>query len=254
MKFDGPTEKTEGEFSLILDTFWLYTDYPRDIAITRELKVNGGWDPKTCDSLRPLIKPGDTCVNIGVDFGYFTEVMARLAGKEGKVIYVTPVAEIVENYKKAMAKNDYTDVAPIDIHIEALGDKERNVRFIYLEENPGASYIKKLGIPHEILGHKFFDVREMTTKPFKEIYAGDVDVALVKASGYELEALQGFLSPPKSLVVEYVKPWASNEYLDFIFDQYDVTDIRNNPVFRNDDIIKSDEHSALICRLKDSII
>jgi FkbM family methyltransferase len=254
MNFNGPTNKTEGDYSLILDTFWLFTKYPHDIAITRELGLNAGWDPESCDAILHNVKPGDVCVNVGIDFGYFTEIMARLAGKNGKVISVSPVSEIIENYKKSTAKNDYTNTAPIELYIEALGNRELDVRFIYLEENPGASYIKKLGISHDVMGHGQFEVINMKTKPFKEIYQGDVDFAIVKASGYELEALQGFLRLPKTLVIEYVTPWASNEYVDFIFDNYEVRTNKEVPVFRNDDLLRSHLNTVLVCRLKDSII
>lgn len=254
MNFNGPTNKTEGDYSLILDEFWLFTKYPHDIAITRELGLHGGWDPESCDAILHNVKPGNVCVNVGIDFGYFTEIMARLAGNAGKVISVSPDPEIIENYKKSMAKNDYTNTAPIELYAEALGNRELDVRFIHLEENPGASYIKKLGISHDVMGHKVFEVRDMKTKPFKEIYQGDVDFALVKASGYELEALQGFLRLPKTLVIEYVRAWSTKEYLDFIFDNYEVSDRAKNTVFRNDDLFKSDMNTVLVCRLKDFII
>ena len=254
MNFNKPTDKTEGDFSLILESFWLYTNYPEDIGISKELKDRAGWDAASCYLLHKHIKPGDLCVNIGIDFGYFTEVMARLTGKDGKVISVSPVAEIIENYKTSTAKNDYADTAPIELYVEALEEEKRDVRFVYLRQNPGASYTKKMGRTHNVMGDRYFDIKEMISKPFKEIYDGPVDIALLKVSGTELEALQGFKTLPKTLVLEYTPIWSSEKTLDYIFDHYKVFDQDLNVVDRNYDSVLDNPQCLLLCILKDSII
>jgi hypothetical protein len=104
------------------------------------------------------------------------------------------------------------------------------------------------------MGDRYFDIKEMTSKPFKEIYDGPVDIAIVKVSGTELEALEGFKTLPKTLILEYTPEWSNEKTLDFIFTHYEVFDQDLNVVDRNYDSILDMVQSLLLCKLRDSII
>ncbi len=53
--------------------------------------------------LRPLVRPGDRCLDLGCGFGYFTIPMARLAGPSGTVVAVDLQAEMLARVRRRAA-------------------------------------------------------------------------------------------------------------------------------------------------------
>lgn len=51
--------------------------------------------------IKNLVKPGDTCIDIGANLGYFSIPLSRYIGIEGKLFSVEPVA----NFRKHLVKN-----------------------------------------------------------------------------------------------------------------------------------------------------
>jgi len=54
--------------------------------------------------LRPLVRPGDRCLDLGCGFGFFTIPMARLAGPSGTVIAVDLQAEMLARVQRRAAR------------------------------------------------------------------------------------------------------------------------------------------------------
>jgi FkbM family methyltransferase len=74
--------------------------------------------------LRHLLKPGDTCVDIGANVGYYSTFMSKLVGPSGKVIAVEPVklfADLFKHNAKRWALNNIT------LEQTALGAEEGTV-------------------------------------------------------------------------------------------------------------------------------
>jgi FkbM family methyltransferase len=47
--------------------------------------TRGDYEPGVAAALERLVRPGDVCVDAGAHFGYFTLLLARLSGPEGRV-------------------------------------------------------------------------------------------------------------------------------------------------------------------------
>jgi FkbM family methyltransferase len=74
--------------------------------------------------LRHLLKPGDVCVDIGANVGYYSTFMSKLVGPSGKVIAVEPVklfADLFKHNAKRWALNNIT------LEQTALGANEGTV-------------------------------------------------------------------------------------------------------------------------------
>lgn len=70
-----------------------------------------------------LVRPGDTCIDIGANLGYYTRDLSRLTGPRGKVYAVEPVPPILTVLRRNVAHNANVEVLPF-----ALGEGQREVR------------------------------------------------------------------------------------------------------------------------------
>jgi len=71
-----------GRYKIFVDT--------RDVGITPHLVMDGFWETWLTQCLAKIVKPGDTCMDIGANFGYYSILMSILAGKKGRTVAVEP--------------------------------------------------------------------------------------------------------------------------------------------------------------------
>jgi FkbM family methyltransferase len=73
----------------ILTKHKLYVD-TRDKGITPHLILDGFWETWLTQCLVKIIRPGDTCIDIGANVGYYSILMSALAGEKGQTIAIEP--------------------------------------------------------------------------------------------------------------------------------------------------------------------
>lgn len=73
----------------ILARYKIYVD-TRDVGITPHLVMDGFWETWLTQCLAKIIRPGDVCIDIGANFGYYSILMSTLAGKKGRTLAVEP--------------------------------------------------------------------------------------------------------------------------------------------------------------------
>lgn len=73
----------------ILSKYKIYVD-TRDISVTPHLIMDGFWETWLTQCLAKIIKPGDVCIDIGANLGYYSILMSALAGSAGQTIAVEP--------------------------------------------------------------------------------------------------------------------------------------------------------------------
>jgi len=73
----------------VLGKYKIYVD-TRDIGITPHLVMDGFWETWLTQSISRIIKPGDICIDIGANYGYYSLLMSTLTGKGGRTIAVEP--------------------------------------------------------------------------------------------------------------------------------------------------------------------
>lgn len=73
--------------------------------------------------LPQLVRPGDVCIDIGANLGYYTRTIARLAGPAGQVYAVEPVAPVRQILSRNIRCCGNVDILPF-----ALGTENRPIR------------------------------------------------------------------------------------------------------------------------------
>ena len=87
--------------------------------------VLGTYEPEVAAVLRREIAPGNVCVDIGAHIGYNALLMARLTGKDGKVVAFEPVPENFKMLEKNVTLNALTNV---QLEPLAVNDGESTLR------------------------------------------------------------------------------------------------------------------------------
>ena len=106
--------------------------------------VLGRHEQHIADVLLAAVKPGDTCMDVGANIGYFTAIMARLAGKSGKVFSFEPVPEtfVVLKRNSEIAAAEGASVTAINAAVTERSGPIRIVRrehstYHQVEPSPG---------------------------------------------------------------------------------------------------------------------
>lgn len=174
--------------------------------ICMDFMLHGVYEPETTKLVESIVKPGMNVVDVGASIGYFTLLLARQVGPDGKVLAVEPTKNQFPFLQKNVEINGYTDrvtllnnaagnqVGPVTIQCNAINGAE--AEGIILDD--------------------------VITEP--------VDFIKIDTDGSDLRVLQGLEktiqnSPNLKMVVEYYPKYLKNlgsdpaEFLAFL-DKY----------------------------------
>ena len=93
-----------------------------DSVMVPFIQKMGTWDPNEFQWLQRSVKPGDSCLNIGANVGYFTILMSMLAGETGSVNAFEPNQDLIKLMKKNLSDRNIDNVK---LHEIAVGDKNK---------------------------------------------------------------------------------------------------------------------------------
>lgn len=97
----------------ILSKYKIYVDV-RDESIAPHLIMDGFWETWLTQCLAKIVKPGNVCIDIGANFGYYSVLMSALAGKEGQTLAVEPNPGICKLLRAtANVHSNHFDVAEV---------------------------------------------------------------------------------------------------------------------------------------------
>jgi FkbM family methyltransferase len=95
--------------------------------------VFGTHEPGVVHGLEELVQPGWTAIDVGANIGYFTLLMAKRVGAQGKVIAFEPLAENFKLLKENIELNGHTNIVA-----ENLALMSRTERIELRSATPGA--------------------------------------------------------------------------------------------------------------------
>lgn len=94
------------------------------------LSINGLFEPFQNEIVKKYIKKGDIVLDLGANIGYYSLLLAKLVGEDGKVYSFEPEPSNFALLKKNIKINNYKNIIPIN---KAVSNKDGKIK-LYLNE------------------------------------------------------------------------------------------------------------------------
>jgi FkbM family methyltransferase len=218
-------------------SFWILLQPTKNGCVDELIIKNGSWETGLDAMIKKYLKKEGTFVDIGANIGYHSLFVASYLSSTGKVLSFEPIQSLGDQFKKSIAKNNFTNVTVFDV---ALGDHEATVAMHLRKENMGESSIGA----YEGLGLNDSSSTQMVEVKTLDGVLGQtsVDVIKIDVEGYELEALKGAVniltnSHPvifmefSPMFYEFDRPGKSDELREYLESLgYSFYDMDNTPL------------------------
>lgn len=187
-KFFGNCRRPEGRIVFVPEGRRRIAVDIDDMVIGRGI-VNGDYESELCALLRQFIKPGFVCVDLGANVGYFTSLMAELAGGDGKVIAYEPFPRTCRLLQMTIQESGLSNV---EVKQMACTDRAAT-QYLYSPpetESSGGVFLSSEKRPEQFPG---MAVEELRTTSLDIDLAGEPRIDFIKMDieGTEFHALNG---------------------------------------------------------------
>ena len=102
------------------------------------LSVHESFEDLESEIMRKNVREGDLVLDIGANIGYYSLLLAKLVGGNGKVYSFEPEPSNFALLKKNIEVNGYKNIIPIQ---KAVSESNRKIKFYLEKENFGAHKI-----------------------------------------------------------------------------------------------------------------
>lgn len=110
-------------------------------SIAREVCFTGMYEPLETRCAHAFLKPGDTFVDVGANWGYFSLLAACLVGNSGRVIALEPEPTLHRQLTENIEENRFQHVRALRV---AASDSRGKARFSGSSEHHGNSGLNRL--------------------------------------------------------------------------------------------------------------
>lgn len=221
--------KTDKDFVWCLDSFWVHAD-STDV-IGRSLRRSGVWEPEITRWMMSNVSKGSVCLDIGMNNGYFTELLARLSGSSGRVVSFEPRSDAVANYRLAQQRNNYNESASIEIHQVGLGNKNESMAIRVPKSNQGASTLLE-SFHYQLPINDLISIETVDVTRLESIIDIKADIVKIDIEGSEPQAFEGFgeLVKQSDNIILEIHPSHPESFLSYLQDLYIVKKLDGQPV------------------------
>ena len=213
----------------VLGRYKIYVD-TRDIGITPHLVTDGFWETWLTQCISRVIKPGDICIDIGANYGYYSLLMSTLTGKDGRTIAVEP-NPYVFGLLAATASVHSSSIEPVQV---ALSDVTGYTTLIIPDNFFGdASIVERMDKPRR--GRSRVDVKTQTLDELAvHLELPRVDLVKMDVEGAEPQVFNGMndiiaKNSGLRVLIEY-SPYLYNDaksFTEFLFRHFEVSRIKD---------------------------
>ena len=151
------------------------------------LAEHGVTEPETMALLERLLKPGDSCIDVGAHVGFVTLVARQAVGAEGCVIAVEPQPYNCERILRNWEINGFTN---LQLHVAAAGPNQGFVKLFQQAATDKSRLSLALPMPDALALE--FEVPMITVGDLITKYGlASVQVLKIDVEGFELGVLEG---------------------------------------------------------------
>jgi FkbM family methyltransferase len=169
--------------------------------LTPALVSTGIYNKQMTKVVESVITREMVCLDIGANIGYFTLIMARLAGEKGKVFAFEPDPYSFDLLVKNITINGYHNVTPIQKAISNINGRAT----LFLDRtNQGSHSLARQGEDTHTFGKDTIEVETQTMGSFVSNYNGRIDFVKIDVEGAEpavLEGMENMINQNKDLII-----------------------------------------------------
>ena len=217
------TISTDERLARVLDTFDLVID-PEDDSVAQHLLNDGYWESWITAWMAGVIQPDRNCLDLGANFGYYTGVMSELS--KGIVVAIEANPVIAKMLTESININKWYNTAVVGCGVGA----EKSTLTLTMNHHLQGS--GSLMLSRDFFSDWGDDIIEMEVPvlPLDSIVDEKTEWDLIKidVEGFEPEVFMGgsktFARGNPVIAIEITRHHPA-DFLDWLFDHYDVTDI-----------------------------
>ena len=217
----------------ILGRYKIYID-SRDIGIASNIIMDGFWESWITKFIVHNVKSGDVCIDAGANFGYYSLLLAELAGKSGKTVAIEPNAHLSKLLSFSNVLNDHQF---INIQ-KALGDEKGEVTLTVPLHFWGGGTIRKEKVDDHVTTQS---VQVQTLDNLvEELNLAKVDFIKMDCEGVEPLIFHGMektlkQNPQLKMVMEYSTFMYKDpkSFTQFLFTRFSVGEITGESTVKN---------------------
>jgi FkbM family methyltransferase len=162
-----------------------------DQVVCKSIRAYGSWERRLTKKVLGLIKPGDTILEVGANYGYYTLKMAQAIGSQGKLITYEANPAVYRILTESIKLNKLENI--VQAKALAASDKPFTSKLAYNMNNIGGGYL--------LDSHADFEkicTNGTICEPITAVKLDDdlkdlssVDLIRIDAEGSEINILQG---------------------------------------------------------------
>lgn len=221
----GSSNSNNEDHALVLGSFYLHTDKDEQ-SVGQWLSKTGYWESWITSWMTKNIKPGNVCIDIGANYGYYTLLMQSLVGKDGGVYAFEANPELCDLVAKSIseAPEDYGQAVLYNVAVwNEKTELELDIPSKYIG---GATVMYGKDLPPSI-EDKLWDKRISVKADKIDNIIDPQKIDLIKmdiegAEPFAWDGMQDTLMNTDVVIIE-IGNWSPQEFLDKIYDRWNVT-------------------------------
>jgi FkbM family methyltransferase len=193
----------------------VYLD-PRDVGLVPHLILDGDWERDITQAWLSVLKPGDTILDIGANFGYFSVLAAQQTQRDCNLVMFEANPELIPYIEKTVSVNSFDKCS----HLvnAAVSDAKGKLILNVLEDFIASSSVHDINELNQY-GHnanklkvaRSVEVPAVTVDDYcSENNVSTIDVIKMDIEGFEDRAYAGMrktikISPRATMFIEFTK-------------------------------------------------